>query len=110
MKNFVQPGNNITVPAAPYALTAGQGALLGALFGVALTDAASGAEAVLATTGVYTLTALGTDTAAVGTRIYWDNTNRRCTTTLTGNTLIGVNTVAKGNGDTTVTVRLNGAF
>ena len=44
MKNFVQPGNTITLT-APYAVTSGDGLLVGAIFGVAAGTAAIG-EAV----------------------------------------------------------------
>ena len=55
MQNFVQEGRHITVAAAPYALSGGDGALVGNLFGVACGDAESGAEVVLAVVGVFDL-------------------------------------------------------
>ena len=110
MKNYVQDGDNVTVT-APYALTSGQGCQVGAaLFGVAANDAANGASAELKTTGVFDITALGTDTGAAGARMYWDNTNKRLTTTSTSNLFVGVLTAAKANGDTTARVRLNGSM
>lgn len=111
MKNFVQSGDIVTAT-APYALTSGQGCQVGtALFGVATNDAANGAAtAELKTTGVFDITALGTDVGAVGARIYWDNANRRLTTTAAGNLFVGVLTAAKGNGDATARVRLNGSM
>ena len=106
MRNFVQPGDSITV-AAPYALTSGQGALVGAgLFGVAAADAANGAEVVLKTTGVFDITALSTDTAAVGAKLYWDNTNRRLTTTASTHVCVGVAVAAKAAAETTARVLL----
>jgi predicted RecA/RadA family phage recombinase len=44
MRNFVQPGDSLAV-AVPYAagVTAGQGVLVGALFGVAAVDGAQNA-------------------------------------------------------------------
>lgn len=110
--NYVQEGNHVTV-AAPYALSSGGGALVGSLFGVAIADALNGATTVLATEGVWTLTAEGAGSGqaiAVGAAVYWDNTNKRCTATSSGNTKIGVATVAKVTTDTTVTVRLNATF
>lgn len=109
MKNYVQDGDVITVT-APYALTTGQGALVGSMFGVATNSAANGTAVEIIVEGVVTLTALSTDVAAVGARAYWDNTNRRVTTTVGSNTLIGVFTVAKASGDGTATVRLNATF
>ena len=107
MKNFVQEGDRITV-AAPATVSSGDGVLVGSIFGIAMTDAASGADVVLAMEGVYTLPKAGSQAWSVGAKVYWDNTNKVCTTTATGNTLIGVATaaVAGGANDTTGTVRL----
>jgi predicted RecA/RadA family phage recombinase len=112
MKNFVQPGATVTVT-APYALSAGDGALVGILFGIACGTYLNGAtDAELLTEGVFDITALSTDTAS-GTAFvaaYWDNTNKRITTTVGSNTKVGVIVAAKINGDTTARVRLNAAF
>ena len=50
--------------------------------------------------------ALSTQAMAAGTRVFWDNTNRRLTTTATGNFQVGVVTVAALAADTTVRVML----
>lgn len=111
MKNFVQPGSTITLT-APYAVASGDGLLVGAIFGVAAGDAASGEPVEAALTGVFDITKVGSQAWTVGAKIYWDNTNKRCTTVTTDNTLIGVATeaVASGAGDTIGRVRLNAAF
>lgn len=112
MKNFVQPGVNLTVT-APYALTAGDGCQVGILFGIAAGTYLNGAtDAELVTEGVFDITALGTDTASGSTLVaaYWDNTNKRITTTVGSNLKVGVIVAAKANGETTARVRLNGAF
>lgn len=106
MNNMLQDGARITV-AAPYAVTSGQGVLVGALFGVACNTAALNATVELAMEGVVRLTALGTDTFAVGALVYWDNTNRRCTSTASGNRIIGNAIAAKANGPVVVDVRLD---
>lgn len=111
-KNFVQEGEVITLT-APYTRTSGQGAKVGAIFGVALVDVTSGAKASFATEGVFDMTKAGSQAwPTVGLPIYWDDSAKDCTTTSGGNTLIGVNvaTVAGGAGDTTGRVRLNGVF
>lgn len=112
MKNYVQPGDTVTVT-APYALQPGDGALVGVLFGVACGAYANGAvDAELRTEGVFDLTALSTDTAS-GTAFvaaYWDNTNKRITVSSAGNTKVGVIVAAKANGATTARVRLNTSF
>lgn len=111
MKNFVHPGANVPVT-APYDVLSGAGCLVGILFGIAAFDALSGATVELATEGVFDVTALSTDTAS-GTSLvaaYWDNTNKRITTTSSGNTKVGVIVKAKTNGETTARVRLNATF
>lgn len=111
MKNYVQNRDKLNV-AAPYELASGEGALLGSLFGVAQHDAANGADVALQLDGVVTLAKVGSQAWTVGARVYWDNSNKHCTTTASGNTLIGVATAAVGSGAslTTGTVRLNGSF
>ena len=110
MRNFVQPGDTVTVT-APYALSAGDGCLVGTLFGVAGGTYSNGAtNAELVTEGVFDITALSTDTPAQGAALYWDNSNKRLTTTSSGNTKVGVAVVAKADGATTARIRLNGSF
>ena len=107
MRNYIQEGDAITV-AAPYQVASGDGMLVGSLFGIAATAAANGATVEMQTVGVHEITALNTDTGSIGANVYWDNTNKRITTTASGNSLVGALTVAKTNGQTTATVRLNG--
>jgi len=110
MKNFVQPGDTVTVT-APYALTAGDGCLVGTMFGIACGTYANGAtDAEIKTEGVFDITALSTDTTTVGATVYWDNTNKRITTTSAGNTKVGVALEAKASGATTCRTRLNASF
>ncbi|MCR8724134.1 DUF2190 family protein [Frigidibacter sp. ROC022] len=111
MKNYVQPGNTLTLT-APHAVASGDGLLVGSIFGVAAGDAESGATVEAALTGVFDLIKVGSQAWAVGDKVYWDDTNKRCTTVATDNTLIGVavEAVAGGAGDTTGRVRLNGSF
>ena len=109
MKNQVQDGDVITVT-APYTVTSGQGCQVGAaLFGIASGDAASGATLELQVEGVYDVAALSTDTASVGDLLYWDNTNKRLTTTSTSNLKVGVAVAAKAGGATTARILLNEA-
>ena len=107
MKNYVQSGDVITVP-APYGVASGQGVLVGSLFGVATCDAANGANVDIMPEGVFDITALPSDTGAAGAKIYWDSANRRLTTTSTGNAMVGALVAAKANGDTTARVYLDG--
>ncbi|WP_149539654.1 DUF2190 family protein [Siccirubricoccus phaeus] len=108
MRNFVQPGDSLAV-AVPYAggVTAGQGVLVGALFGVAAVDGAQNAVIEAATQGVFDLTKEPSLAISAGARVFWDNTNRRVTTTATGNFSIGIATTAALAADATVRVWLN---
>ena len=111
MKNYVQPGHTITL-AAPAAVTSGSGVLVGAIFGIAAHDAASGEPVETLTVGVIDINKVGSQAWAVGDKVYWDNTNKRTTKTATDNPLIGVALAAVGSGadETTGGVRLNGSF
>ena len=109
MKNFVQAGKTITV-IAPYAVSSGMGVLVGVLFGVAAFDAAQGAAVEIAREGVFDVLAVTADTATPGTKVYWDNTARKLTTTVGSNPLVGATTAAKAGTDTTARVLLDGTF
>jgi predicted RecA/RadA family phage recombinase len=103
MKNFIQPGDSLTV-SAPYAVTSGQGVLVGALFGIAAYDAASSATVEIQTEGVFDITKEPSLAITAGARVYWDNTNRRITTTAAGNYQVGIATLAALAADATVRV------
>lgn len=110
--NYVSPGGRISVT-APSTVTSGNLVAVGTnLIGVALTDAASGSSVVIATDGVWNLTAAVTNTAAVqGQKAYYDSTNNAISvTTTTGYVAVGVFTQAKVTTTTAVQVRLNGSF
>lgn len=107
--NYVAPGKILELT-APYDRTSGQGMQVGSIFAVALGTALSGAAITGQVDGVWTLTKVGSQAWAVGDKVYWDNSNKRCTTVATDGMLIGIATavVASGAGDTTGNVRLNG--
>lgn len=107
MKNFVTPGENITVP-APAAVVAGQAFLVGSIFGVATDAAASGADVVLVRRGVFELPKLGAQAWTVGSKVYWDAANARCTTVATSNTLIGAAAAVAADPSSTGLVLLTG--
>jgi predicted RecA/RadA family phage recombinase len=106
MKNLVQQsGRNITVP-APYDVAAGDGCLVGSLFGVASNTVLSGARVPIDTGGVYAIKKTAAQTFTVGAKVYWDNTAKSVTGVSSSNTLIGVATAAAAGGDATANVRL----
>jgi predicted RecA/RadA family phage recombinase len=102
MRNYVQPGDSLAM-AVPYAtgVVAGEGVLVGALFGVAAVDGAQGAVIECQTKGVFDLAKQPALAITVGTRLFWDDTNRRLTTA-TGNFQVGIATEAAGASDATV--------
>lgn len=112
MKNYIQEGENMTLT-APYARLSGEGALVGALFGVAVADVDNGAEGAFVTEGVFTL---AKDTAASsggsqGAKAYWIASSKKVTAAAgsnPANTLIGVFAATCADGDATANVRLNG--
>ena len=80
MKNYVQKGENLTIP-APYAVTSGGFLKSGLILGVASGDALSGADVDVVTVGVFELPKVSTDVFAVGAAVYWDNTAKLMTST-----------------------------
>ena len=109
MKNFVQVGDNITIP-APAPVVSGELVIAGSLFGIASTDAETGESVALSTTGVFEMSKVAADDITLGAVAYYDDTTDLVTTTASGNTKIGVAVEAAGNGAGTVRVRLNGSF
>ncbi len=110
MQNYVQPGSTLILT-APITVTSGDGLLVGAIFGVATTDAALGEAVEACLVGVYDLKKVGSQAWSAGDKVYWDDTAKETTKTATANTLIGVavEAVAGGATDTTGRVRLNGS-
>jgi predicted RecA/RadA family phage recombinase len=110
MRSFIQTGDVLAV-IAPRAVAADVGVLVGAsLFGISCHSAANGAPLEIKTCGVFGPVAKATGQAwAVGTLIYWDNTNFNFTTTSSGNRLVGVAGAAAISGAAVGTVILDGA-
>jgi predicted RecA/RadA family phage recombinase len=108
MRNVIQPGHSLAI-AVPFAggVLGGQGVLVGALFGVAATDGTQNATIEAQTQGVFDMTKEPALAITAGARVFWDNTNRRITTTATGNFQVGIATQAALAADITVRVWLS---
>jgi Uncharacterized conserved protein len=107
-RNFVQPGSTMTF-AAPYAVASGAGMLVGAVFAVALNAAAISTPVEGKLDGVWDLPkATGESWVAFTTKLYWDNTNRRLTSTSSGNIYVGIAVQNQASADTSGRARLNG--
>ena len=108
MKTFIQPGNIITVTAPVGGITAGQGLLIGGLFGIAAYTAPAGNPLELSTTGVFQFPKANAAVLTVGMRVSWDDTAKQVNAPATGRFPIGVAIEDAGNGVTSVAVRLDG--
>lgn len=111
MKNYVQEGDVLEV-AAPYALSSGDGCLVGLIFGVSVADYLINARAQIKTKGVFDLPKnTGTGSGwAVGVRVWWNPGDKKITDTSDTDTVsIGVATEAASDSATTGRVRLHGA-
>ena len=109
MKNFIARGETLEITAAAD-IASGAGVLVGATFGVAAGDIAEGDKGIINLGGVYELPKVSAQAWTQGARIYWEAAENRCTTTASGNTLIGTAYAAAANPSAAGQVRLNGSF
>ena len=107
MRTFKGEGEIVTLT-APYTRTAGQGAQVGGIFGIAVADVASAAEGAFALEGVYDIAKTSAQAWTQGEKVYWDDTNKRADNDSTVSMLIGVARAAAANPSATGEVRLNG--
>ena len=108
MRNYVQRGDTLTVP-APREVTSGEGVVVGSIFGVANGDAAEGEPVDLDTVGVFNLPKLAADAYEVGEPVFWDDAAGLVTTDGTDKR-IGIAIEPRAAQTAHVPVRLNGTF
>jgi predicted RecA/RadA family phage recombinase len=106
MRNYVQRGDALTIPAPTGGVSSGDAVLVGALFGVAAATADAGDDVAVSVEGVFELPKKAADAVTVGAVLYWDATPGELTTTGTDNVRVGYAAAAAGAGTTTVTVKL----
>ncbi|NEX45189.1 DUF2190 family protein [Pseudotabrizicola algicola] len=109
MKNYVSSGDHFTITAAA-AIVSGQMVVAGSVYGVAQESVASGADVVLVRKGIFQLPKTSAQAWTVGAKIYWDAGNAVCTTSASGNTLIGAAAAVAANPSATGLVLLDGAI
>ncbi|MES0027965.1 DUF2190 family protein [Mesorhizobium sp. M0040] len=109
MKNYIQPGHVLTIPAAAVTVS-GDVVVAGSIVGIAAGAAAIGDDLDLALGGVYELPKVSALAIAVGDKVYFDAATKLVNKTAAGNTLLGVVVAAAANPSATARVRLNGAF
>lgn len=108
MKNYVQEGNTLTLP-APADVVGGDVAIVGSIIGIVNGDALSGDDMDLDVVGVFNLPKVSALAIAVGDEVYWNAGTKLVTKTDT-DTKLGVAVTAAANPSATVDVRLSGAF
>lgn len=107
MKNFVQPGDTLTIP-APIAVTSGEPVIAGGIVGIAAGSATAGAPVDVVTTGVFDLPKVAADAFALGAAVYWAASTKLSTVTASSNAKLGVAVAAAAASTATVRVRLSG--
>jgi len=107
MKTYIQAGDKVTVT-APAAVSSGDGVLVGSIFGIAESDAESGAPVVLVRTGVVEHAKTAAQAWTQGVKIYWNDSGKVMTTAAAGNTLVGAAAEGAGNPSATGKVLLTG--
>lgn len=111
MKNFVQEGKSLDFVAPSGGVVAGTPLLSGVTLVVPATNAAEGETYSGAVEGVFSVPAATSQTwSAPGVKLYWDDTNKRVTTTATSNTPIGISAAAKASADAVGNVKLTPGF
>jgi len=107
MRNFVQSGDCLTIP-APVDVLSGAVVISGAIIGIAAGDALSGADVDVETRGVFTLPKVSALAISVGDTLYYDSATKLVNKTASGNTKIGTAVTAAANPSDSVNVRLSG--
>ena len=108
MRNYVQPGENMTYTAPGGGVTSGTPVLIGSLLVVPATDADAGDLFAGTVVGVHTLDKTTAEAWTEGQKIYWVTGTGKASTTAGGNTLIGTAAAAADAADTSGDVRLDG--
>ena len=97
MKNFIQPGETLTLT-APSTVTSGQLVVVGSIVGVANFDAASGDDVEVDIEGVFELPKVSGDSIVVGDKLYWNGTALTKTAGTGSKPLVGYAVAAAGIG------------
>ncbi|WP_065382813.1 DUF2190 family protein [Hyphomonas sp. ND6WE1B] len=106
MKNYIQPGRTLTIP-APANVSSGGIVVAGDIIGIAAGDALITEPVDIACEGVFTLSKVSADVLTLGAPVYTNGADVGLEDS-THTTKIGTCVVAAGNGATEVAVRLSG--
>lgn len=105
MKNFVQPGHNVTL-IAHKDVKSGDGVVVGKLFGIATGDAATGRTLTIATDGVYHLPKKAGDAIPLGAFVFFDSASGEFSSA--GAEKVAIAVEAAGTAETYVAAKLIG--
>lgn len=107
MKNMIYSEADCVPLVVPYAsgVKAGDGILVGGLYGIATSDGAQN-ETVWSKLRGAAIQPKASGAISAGQRVFWDDTARVITTTATGNFHVGFALAAAGASDTTVNIVL----
>ncbi len=111
MRNYVQPGEVLTLTAPSGGVVSGTAYKIGDIVVIATVTAGVGVPfAAFVGRGVISYTKPGSQAWAEGVKVYWDDSAKKFTTTAGGNTLAGIaaEAVGAGAGETTGKIRLDG--
>lgn len=107
MRNYVQNGVNLTLP-APSAFTSGAVVIVGNLVGIAAETVAAGDPLDIVTRGVFTLPKVAAVAIAIGDKVYWDTGAQLVTKTVGTNAVLGTAVSNAANPSATVDVKISG--
>lgn len=108
MKNYVQPGDNLTITAAAD-VESGEAVAAGLLVGIAQEAALTGEDFVIVTKGVFEVPKTSAQAWTIGVPVYLiPSTGAFTTATTAGNIFAGVAAAVAANPSATGLVRLNG--
>ena len=99
MKNYIQPGNTLTIAAPSGGVTSGQPVAVGSLRGFAASTAAEGIDVAIARTGVFECVKESGAAWAVGDKLYLKADGSGFNKTATSNTLFGFAAAPAASGD-----------
>lgn len=106
MKNFVQPGDVLTLTPA-VAVASGVGYLFGvSLFGVATNDVAANTPGEFLTEGVVSIAKTSALAITTGDRLFWDATNKCVNKTTTAQQCVGIAVADAANPSAVVSMKL----
>lgn len=100
MKNYLQPGDTVTIPAPAGGVASGAPVVVGSLKGIASATAAEDEAVAIARKGVFQVTKEAGAAWSIGDKIYLKADGTAFNKTASSNTLFGFATADAASGDT----------